>query len=396
MLSLQRVTFWIFVALFYFSEGLPYGLINNLLPIYLREEDVSRTQITFVLSLVGTAWTLKLFWAPLVDKFGTYQRWITGALLIITASMIPFATADLAHSHLLWILLTVMVIASATQDIAVDAYTIAATPRERVGPVNAIRITAYRLGLIFAGGGLAIVATRAGWPAAFATATALSGVLLFASFWLPPQQQIRAERQSIIAGLREWLNRPQAGAVLAVAFLYKLGDSALTPMIPIFWIDRGYSAQETGTVITVFGVSFMIVGAWLGGALIHRYGVYWALLWLGIVQMLSNVGYAVAASSGGDRPLMYTAALFEAFSNGMGTAAYLAFFMSICDRTRAATEFALLTGLYSLSRQLVATPSGLLTDLLGYPIYFWITVILGIPGLLFLPKIRERMALRAE
>src|SRR5688572_12864761 len=121
-----------FVAIFYFSEGLPNGIITELFPIYLRQSGVSLTRIG-LLSTLGFAWTLKFFWSPLVDTIGTYRQWITATLAILSGALLPFVFADLTHSTMLWVLLAALTIASATQDIAVDAYTISATPREHIG-----------------------------------------------------------------------------------------------------------------------------------------------------------------------------------------------------------------------------------------------------------------------
>jgi MFS transporter, PAT family, beta-lactamase induction signal transducer AmpG len=296
---------------------------------------------------------------------------------------------------MLWVLLAALTIASATQDIAVDAYTIAATPREHIGIINSIRITAYRIGIILAGGALAVVASRWGWPAAFATSSVVSIILLLTSFLLPPQEQTRAGG-SLFADLGEWIRRPQAAGVLAVLLLYRVGDSVLSPMVKPFWVDRGYSAAEIGTVTTVIGVSFTILGGIIGGLFVNRFGIYWALLWLGVLQMASNIGYAWAASTDPGRTMMYTAALVEAFCGGLGTSAFLAFLMSICDRTRAATEYALLSGLYALSRYFIGSMSGILADSMGYAEFFWLSVALGIPGLLVLPFVKERIPSRSS
>ena len=378
-----------FAALFYFSEGLPYGVITELFPIYLRQSGVSLTRIG-LLSTIGFAWTLKFLWSPLVDTVGSYRGWITAALVVITAALIPFAVADLAQSGWLWIILIILATASATQDIAVDAYTILATDASQIGVVNAVRITAYRVGIILTGGALAVVASRASWQASFAVAAGTAAVLLIASFTLPPLER-HAPASRFLSDLGEWFLRPGALAVLVVTLLYRVSDAALLPMIKPFWVDRGYSAEEIGLVTTVIGVSFTIVGGVVGGFFVTRYGIFWSLVWLGVAQMLSNIGYAWAASVDAGRPLMYTAALVEPFTSGLGISAFLAFLMAICDKTRAATEYALLSGIFALTRLVTGTVSGVAAEILGYSTYFWITVFLGIPGLLLLPLIRERI-----
>jgi PAT family beta-lactamase induction signal transducer AmpG len=138
----------------------------------------------------------------------------------------------------------------------------------------------------------------------------------------------------------------------------------------------------------VIGISFLILGAIAGGVFLARFGIYAGLLWLGILQMLSNVGYALAAQTDASRPALYAVAIIENFTGGLGTAAFLAFLMSICDTQLAATQYALFTAVFGLSRSLIGTFSGLTAQRLGYTQYFWLTVALGVPGLLLLAALR--------
>ncbi|MEO8218496.1 MAG: MFS transporter [Acidobacteriota bacterium] len=382
-------------ALLYFSQGFPYGIVTELLNLYLRTKGVGLAEIGF-LSTVGLAWTIKLAWAPLVDAFGSYRQWILAALTFIFAVLAFFAVTGAARGPMFWIAVSILALASATQDIAIDAFTILISPRDMLGTVNSTRVTAYRVAIIVAGGGLAGLASLWSWRAAFAAAAGISALILAGCFFLPAQRleraPVRRETVRFTASIRSWLLRRRAIVLLAVVFLFRLGDAALAPMIKPFWVDRGYSAAEIGTVTTVAGISFTILGAIAGGAVINRSGIYPGLLWFGLVQMLSNGGYAAVASFGGGRAAIYAAAIVESFTGGLGTAAFLAFMMSLCDRDTAATEYALLTAVYILSRTLAGSISGIGAEALGYPLYFWITVALGVPGLLLLPFIRGAVA----
>lgn len=385
--SRERWLYPSIAALLYFSEGLPYGIVNELMPLYMRLHDVSLQQIG-LLSAISLAWTWKVLWSPLVDRFGTYRGWVSGSLIAITATLAVLAASDPRQVTLLWIAIAVMAFASATQDIAADALMIRITPERLLGPVNSVRVAAYRGATIIAGGGLAALATPFGWRAAFAVATVLAVGILLAVSVLPREQAIRVRRERIFAGLGRWLTRPRAAALIAFILLYKLGDFALAPMVKPYWVDRGFGAAEIGTVTTVVGISFLIAGAIAGGAAVARFGIYSCLIWFGILQMLSNLGYALIGSFGGNRPALYTATIIENFTWGLATAAFLAFLMSVCDREYAATQYALLSALFGLSRSLIGTASGFSATALGYSGYFWITVLLGVPGLLLIPWIR--------
>src|SRR5437870_10846390 len=137
-------------AALYFSEGLPYGIVTELMPLYLRVHHVALTAIGS-LSLVGLAWTLKVLWSPLVDLFGTYRRWIAGAVVAMLLILAAFTALPESIAASFWVLIAIFVVASATQDIAIDAFTIRITPNEMLGPVNSIRVMAYRIAIIVGG-----------------------------------------------------------------------------------------------------------------------------------------------------------------------------------------------------------------------------------------------------
>jgi PAT family beta-lactamase induction signal transducer AmpG len=380
-------------ALLYFSEGLPFGIVNDLLPVYLRVHHVELTTIGF-LSTVASAWTLKVFWSPLIDAFGTYRRWIATAVLAMAICMTTLALLPGVIGPTFWTIITIFAIASATQDLAVDAFTIRATPPEFVGPVNSIRVAAYRVALIVGGGGLVALSGLTGWRGSFAASAIIAGIVLVIALRLPDDRGDRDERKSILdlfRGLGHWLARPRAGILLAIVLLYRLGELAIYAMIKPYWVDRGYSPAEIGTITAVIGVILSILGAIAGGAIVARIGLYRAMLWLGAAQILSNLGYAIVATTHAGRWAIYAAAIVENIGYGLGTGAFLAFLMAICDRERAATEYAMLTAAFGLTRVVIGTPSGWIAQHAGYPAYFWLTVVLGIPGLLLVPFVKERL-----
>jgi PAT family beta-lactamase induction signal transducer AmpG len=381
-------------GLLYFSEGLPFGIVNDLLPVYLRVHHVELTTIGF-LSTVASAWTLKVFWSPLIDSFGTYRRWIATAVLAMAICMAAMATLPAAIGVPFWTIITIFAIASATQDLAVDAFTIRATPPEFIGPVNSIRVAAYRAALIVGGGGLVALSGVIGWRGSFASAAVIAGIVFVVAQRLPDDRGSRDERKSIVElfrGLGHWLARPRAGILLAIVLLYRLGELAIYAMIKPYWVDRGYSPAEIGTITAVIGVIVSILGAIAGGAIVARIGLYRAMLWLGAAQILSNLGYAIVATTHAGRWAIYAAAIVENIGYGLGTGAFLAFLMAICDRERAATEYAMLTAAFGLTRVVIGTPSGWIAQNAGYPAYFWLTVVLGIPGLLLVPFVRDQLA----
>lgn len=324
------------IALIAFSSGFPFGFFNELIPVYLRTQGTS-LEIIGLASWASLPWALKFLWAPLVDRIGRRRWWIvacqTGLALVLAA----FAGLPPSESGL-FVLLFALVALSATQDIAVDAYTIEVTSKSELGPANGVRVTAYRLAMIVAGGAMVGLSGSLGWRTIFLAGAALFVLLALLDTRLPRVERASAARQPLIEPVRELLAAPGIAAVLLFVLLFKLGDLALTPMVKPFWLDSGYSVEAIGWLQTTIGLGASIVGALLGGLLTQRMGTYKALWVLGGVQALSNLGYFAAATAGAPPVLMYPAVIIEQFTAGLGTAAFLAFLMSLCSRMHAATR----------------------------------------------------------
>ena len=156
-----------------------------------------------------------------------------------------------------------------------------------------------------------------------------------------------------------------------------------------FWVDRGFTPLEIGVVPGTLGVIFTIIGALLGGSLTRRWGIFHALWILGLAQAGSNLFYAGAAALPPSAALMYTAAAVESFCGGLGTAPFLAFLMSICNRRYAATQYALMTALFGLARSISGAFSGYGAALLGYDVYFLGSFFMAFPAYCLLPRVRQ-------
>jgi PAT family beta-lactamase induction signal transducer AmpG len=365
---------------------MPYGIVNDLVPVYLRFHHVELASIGY-LNLARFAWVFKFTWSPAVDTIGTYRRWIAIAVAVIAVVLVAFPLLPIGP--MVYALVFVLALASATQDIAADAFTIRATPKEMVGPVNSIRVMAYRGALIVAGGGILALAGWTNWHVAFFTAAGIAAIVFLIALQLGDDRGESRGPVRFLDDLRHWLRRPKAGTLLAIVLLYRLGELAIVSMVRVYWVDRGYSPAEIGTITSIIGVTVSVLGAIAGGAIVARIGLWRALLWLGIAQTVSNLGYAIVATIGAGRWAIYAAAIVENFGYGLGTAAFLAFLMTLCDRERAATEYALLTAAFNLTGTLIASASGRIAQSFGFASYFWLTVFLGIPALLLLPRVKE-------
>ena len=343
--------------------------------------------------LLQAPWSAKIFWAPLVDRLGTRRRWMQVALIGVTAAlvaigMLPFTPVSMA----LTVALLILAIGGATQDIAIDAYTIELLDRGEEGTANGVRVAAYRAGMLLAGGGLVALGGWVGWTTAVWVGAALTGLMACGELLLPDRPVIRQPVAEFVGQLGAWLAQPGSAGVLGFVLLYKLGDAAMGPMVVPFWKHAGMTPADVALVSTTFGMIASVTGALVGGALTSRWGLFRALWILGLAQAVSNLGYAAAAFTAAGRPGIYAASLCESFTGGLGTAAFLSFMMRVCDKRQAATQYALISALYNLTGTVAGGLSGLGADRWGFGPYFAFTFLLALPSYLFLPWVQQRLA----
>jgi PAT family beta-lactamase induction signal transducer AmpG len=420
--GLGRKAVWI--TAFYFASGFPFGLLQDFVPVYLRTLGVDLAAIG-LLSLLQIPYTFKFAWAPLLDWIGTRRQWILAAQIGL-ALLVPavVVAAPASFGWLAWVLLLAIAVLSATQDMAVDAFAIEQLDEREYGLANGLRVGAYRVAMIVAGGLLLALGGQAGWRTAFVAAGATMLAVAALTFALAPSTR-RAPRPAAVsdaadaAAGAEPRRAPPAGgrlarlaapvwrplaalfdgrepryvaAALLFVLTFKLGDLSLLPMIRPFWVDSGYSPEQIGFIVGTVGMVATIAGALAGGLLTSRLGTFRALWMLGLVQALSNLGYYAAARSGAQLPVMYGAAIVEQFTTGLGTAAFLTFLMDLCDRSFAATQYALLSALFRVGGIVAGALSGYLAESLGFASYFLLTFALAFPAFALLPWIARLRA----
>jgi PAT family beta-lactamase induction signal transducer AmpG len=364
-------------------------LINEAVPIYLRVHGASLVDIGH-LNKLSLPWSLKWLWAPLVDRHGSRRRWITACLAGIAA--LTLVLSHLGVGRLgggFWAVLVAIVVLSATQDVAIDAYTIQSTTTRELGVANSVRITLYRIAMLTAGGLLVWLAGRIGWRESFTTGAALLAALALGALFLPSVERATGTTRSLWEPLRELLGRRGIWAVIVFALIFKFDIAALEPMMRPFWVDRGLSLEEIGAVVTSGRLVATVAGAAAGGLFTTRYGIFTGLWVLGMVQAFSSLGYWATASSSPEKILVIAAAYFESFAAGLGTAAYLAFLMSVCEKRYAATQFAVLSALLALTRWIAGDFSGRWAEEMGYANYFLVTFLLGLPAFALIPRLRR-------
>jgi len=376
-----------------FASGLPLALTGGTLQAWATIEQVSLQEIGF-LTLVGTAYTLKFLWAPLVDRYappwlGRRRGWMVLMQVLLALGLL--AMGSLSPGKSLWLLAFVAVFVaffSATQDIAFDAYRSDVLRKDERGAGAALSVLGYRLAMLVSGGLALILADQwLGWGSTYLLMGALMLLVALASFWAPepevPVQTPRSLKQAVLEPFREFFGRPEAVTVLVLIVLYKLGDAFAGALSTTFLIRAaGYTATEVGTVNKLLGLAATIVGALAGGALMARLGLYRSLLLFGVLQAVSNLGFWAISVGPHNVWLMAAGVGIENLCGGMGTAAFVALLMGLCNQQFSATQFALLSALSAVGRTYLAGPlTPQLVQVAGWPVFFLLTVLIALPGL---------------
>jgi PAT family beta-lactamase induction signal transducer AmpG len=376
-----------------FASGLPLALTGGTLQAWATIEQVSLQEIGF-LTLVGTAYTLKFLWAPLIDRYappwlGRRRGWMLLMQVLLALGILGMGCLSPGQSLLLLALLAVFVaFCSATQDIAFDAYRSDVLHKDERGAGAALSVLGYRLAMLVSGGLALILADQwLGWGATYLLMGVLMLLAALASFWAPepevPAQTPRSLREAVVEPFREFFGRPEAITVLVLIVLYKLGDAFAGALSTTFLLRAaGYTATEVGTVNKLLGLASTIVGALVGGALMTRLGLYRSLMLFGVLQAVSNLGFWVISVGPHSVWLMAAGVGIENLCGGMGTAAFVALLMGLCNQQFSATQFALLSALSAVGRTYLAGPlTPQLVQAAGWPTFFLLTILIALPGL---------------
>ena len=382
----------VIVAGVYVVEGFPMGVFADLVPVFLARHDVSLALIG-LLSALSYAWVAKVLWSPLIDRYGERRQWITGANLAMAACLLGVAAAQPTPTglgFLLWACLGIFCLASATQDVAIDAYSIGLCDRGEEGPFNSGKAAAYRVGMLLAGGALLAMPRFIGWSGTFVVAAGLCVAFAIGVRTAPAVPVPEESRKTTLAPLRQWLSQGGALPVFLFAMLFRIGDRAMGPMVKPFWVHSGFSDGEIALVNNTLGIAAIVAGGIVGGIGVARFGIGRSLWAMGIFALASNFGYAAAAAIPETGKLgVYAASLIESFTAGLAGAAFLSYFMRICQKQHAAVQYALLTATYGLTGTTIAIPSGLITEQIGYAAYFALTGLYALPAFFFLPRARR-------
>lgn len=381
------------VALLAFPSGLPLGIVLYTVPYWMQQEGIDIKTIGLV-SAAQIPYAFKFVWSPLIDRFapawGRKRAWILVGQAMLVASLAAFAASSGHPTVPLVALLTLVVsFASATQDIAYDAYTVEVLRPEERGVAVGARNALARAGM-FVGRVVNTFGPKLGWGPTFA-AIAASFVPFAAATVKAPEPDVppappRTLRQAIWEPFVGFFRHGRALEIAAFLFLYKFADNLVTALVSPFLGQLGFDPVDIGIAQGTIGIVATIGGTFLGGILCTSWGVGRALWIFGLLQAVSNLGYVAIVDAGVNRPVMYAAVAFEAATSGMGTGAFGVLLLRLTQRRFSATQYALFSSIFALGRTFAGPPAGALVDAIGWRDFFLLTVPCAIPGMLMLQR----------
>ncbi len=383
-----------------FSSGLPLYLLINLLPAWLRSEQVDLKAIG-LFALIQLPYTWKFLWSPLMDRYalpllGRRRGWMLVTQVLLLASIPLFGHLNPRLD--IWTiayLATAVALFSASQDIVLDAFRREILPDIELGLGNAIHVNAYRISSLVPGALSLILADLLPWSSVFwiTAAFMLPGVLLTFAVDEPAlaRRGPRTLRAAVVEPFREFIRRDgwrAAGLILLFIFLYKLGDSMATALATPFYLDMGFTKSEIGIIAKNAGLWASVIGGMLGGLWMLSIGINRGLWLFGVVQVVSILGFAwLAWEARPDKVLLAVVIAFEALGVGLGTAAFTAYIARATDPRYTATQFALFTSLAAVPRTVVNASTGWIVEQTGWFAFFLICTALALPGMALLLRV---------
>ena len=406
-----------------FSSGLPLALTGQTLSLWLKDEGLSLTAIG-LFAAVGTPYALKFLWAPVMDKarlpgltvlLGRRRSWLIVTQFILIAVTLALGFSGPATNvGLTAVLALAVAFASASQDIVIDAYRVEILEEHQFAAGAAAIVFGYRIGMLVSGAGALYLASAVAWPVVYAAMAALILVGV-ATALLNPEPAVRATPESltreaevgawladqpnlsgrlgaalgwlyvaVICPFSEFMARPAWIAILLFVVFYKFGDSLAGVMTFPFLDDVGFTKIDIANVAKVFGFAATLAGLALGGALMVGAGLYRSLWICGVLQLASNLMFAVQAMVGADLTLLAVTIGLENLAGGMGTAVFVAYLSSLCNVAYTATQYALLSSFMVVARTWLSSSGGALAEWLDWVGFFVLTTGAAVPGLILL------------
>lgn len=392
-----------------FSSGFPLLLVYGTLSLWLDEAGVAYGLIG-LFSLVRVPYSFKWLWSPLIDRirlpwfsrFGRRRGWALFVQICLILAILAMSSVDPAQHTFLMALFAVMVAAcSASQDIILDAYRIDSFKAEEQGAGSAVFVLGYRIGMLFSGAFALWLAHVISWQNVYIVMS-LGAVVGIVTILLSPEHDKeqcccqdkeklpfwprlrRFLQRSVCEPLCDFARHKQWGLILLLIFLYRLSDEYKAPMAFPFYAAMGFDKVQIASVSKIYGMLATIIGGLLGGVAVKKWGLRKSLISACVLQGLTNLVYIAQSYAGNNIYLLSLTVCADNLAGGMATTALVAYLSSLCNVAYSATQYALLSSLMSLARDVISSSSGYVAELTSWPLFFAISSALVLPPLVLL------------
>jgi len=396
-----------------FASALPLPLTMGTLSLWMAESGVNKATIG-AFALVGLPYTLKFLWSPLMDVLaipivtrllGRRRSWILLTQILLCVAFVGLGSTNPSIDPVQTAVWALMVsFFSASQDIVIDAFRVEILDKNSYGAGAATSVFGYRIGLLVSGAGALYMASLGSWFTVYCVMAALMSIgMITVLFCQEPKQSDSISlnekanqsrlKTAVIEPFVDFMSHKNWLLILLFIICYKLGDAFLANMMNPFFVDIGFSKIEIANISKVFGLVTTLIGGFLGGLAISRYGIMKGLLYCGLLQMVSNLVFIAQAWAGHNIYMLMLTIAAENITGGMGTTAFVAYISSLCNQKYTATQYALLSSFSSTGRTLLSSGSGVLVGIIGWSSFFMLTSFIAGIGIIILLYLMHRIKL---
>jgi MFS transporter, PAT family, beta-lactamase induction signal transducer AmpG len=389
----HRGVVWWLLPLGFFA-GLPLALVGRTLTGgFLTDLGVDLGTVG-IFAAVMLPYSLKFLWAPLLDRveipwWGRRRGFAVLAQLgiagVIVAMTRIHVQSDLAAFAGLAVTLSFL---AATQDIALDAYRADVLQQDERAAGAGVFVAGYRLGMLVSGALAFVMAESMAWTSVYLWMAALFVVGAVVTTLAPKPNTPPVATFSSGNGVTSFARTPGAALTLCFLLLYKLGDAFAGGLTMRFLKDIGFGNAQVGVLDGAVGIIATIAGGLLAGGVVQKLGLRRALLWCGVLQALTNLGFASLAVVGPQPVVLVIVVISDNIASGLGTAALVAFMMAWCDARFSATQYAMLSSISNAAARVLGAAAGVMAQQLGWMWFFVFTVMMAVPALWLSTKLR--------
>ena len=385
-----------------FSAGLPFPLVFATLTAWLASVEIGIAEIS-MFAWVGIVYAIKFLWAPIVDKLslpllsrllGRRRAWMLSTQFAVLLGLLIISSVNPMENLSLFAVFSVLIaFASATQDIAIDAYRIEIINNRFQGAMAAAYQLGYRVAVLIAGAGTLYIAAFNTWNFAYKVMSFFMLVGIITTLLISEPRLQSRKKRSAMTWLKEAVIEPFSEfffrngywsiVLLMMIGLYRVSDLILGIVANPFFLDVGFELTEIASTTQVFGIGVTIFGAFVGGLAVAKYEIGRPLILGSILLVITNLFYIFLIGSGPDIRYLILTISVDNFALGFSGSVFIAFLSSLTSRKYTATQYALFSSLMTLPGKAISGFSGQFIETVGWYNFFLYAALAGVPAIIF-------------